>query len=143
MTPAKSLPLLTIGVALFIASSTALADVVAVVSSRSKVTTLSTNQLADIFLGRTTRFPNGELAVPIDQAEGSVARDRFYERVAGKTAAQMKAYWSKLIFTGRGQPPRAVSTSGEAKQALGQNVNAVGYIEQNFVDASVRVLLTP
>jgi len=127
VTPAKSVPLLTIGVALFIASSTALADVVAVVSSRSKVTTLSTNQLA----------------VPIDQAEGSVARDRFYERVAGKTAAQMKAYWSKLIFTGRGQPPRAVSTSGEAKQALGQNVNAVGYIEQNFVDASVRVLLTP
>jgi ABC-type phosphate transport system substrate-binding protein len=143
VTPAKSVPLLTVGVALFIANSTALADVVAVVSSSSTITTLSTNQLADIFMGRTTRFPNGELAVPIDQAEGSVARDRFYERVAGKTAAQMKAYWSKIIFTGRGQPPRAVSNSGDVKEALAKNPNAVGYIEQNLADASVRVLLTP
>jgi ABC-type phosphate transport system substrate-binding protein len=139
----RSVPLLTIGAALVLASSTTMADVVAVVSSRSTITALSTNQLADIFLGKTSRFPNGETAVPIDQAEGSIARDLFYGRVAGKTAAQMKAYWSRIIFTGRGQPPRAVLNSGEAKQALAQNLNAVGYIEQSLVDASVKVLLTP
>jgi len=143
VTPAKSVPLLTVGLVLLMASSTATADVVAVVSFRSTITMLTTNQLADIFLGRTNRFPNGEPAVPIDQAEGSVARDRFYGRVAGKSAAQMKAYWSKIIFTGRGQPPRAVANSEEAKETLVQNLNAVGYIEQNLVDASVRVLLTP
>jgi hypothetical protein len=60
------------------------------------VTTLSKSQIANIFLGKTTRFPNGSQAVPIDQSEGTLARDEFYIRIAGKSAAQMKAYWSKI-----------------------------------------------
>ena len=42
----------------------AIADVVAVVSSKSAVTTLSKNQITDIFLGKSAQFPNGGPAVP-------------------------------------------------------------------------------
>jgi hypothetical protein len=83
-----------IGLALSLASHSVLADVVAVVSAKSTVTTLSRSEVTDIFLGRASRFPNGVQAVPIDQADGSVARDEFYAKLAGKTAAQLKAYWS-------------------------------------------------
>jgi hypothetical protein len=62
--------------------------------------------LQDIFLGKTARFPDGSQAVPVDQSEGTIVRDEFYNKLVGKSAAQMKAYWSKIIFTGRGQPPR-------------------------------------
>ena len=109
--------------------ASALADVVAVVSSKSPVTALSKSQTAAIFLGKASRFPNGELAVPIDQAEGSAARDQFYNNLTGKSPAQLKAYWSKIIFTGRGQPPLAVSDSDEVKQRLANNPQAIGYIE--------------
>jgi ABC-type phosphate transport system substrate-binding protein len=130
-----------IALGLSLGMSVAHAEVVAVVSERSTVTSLSKNQVVDIFLGRAARFPNGSQAVPIDQAEGTAARDEFYARFAGKTAAQLKAHWSKIIFTGRGQPPRAVSDSSETKKMLAQNPNAIGYIEQADVDSSVRVLL--
>ena len=125
----------------FAATVRPVADVVAVVSAKSTVTSLSKAQVADLFLGRTSRFPNGVQAVPIDQADGSAARDEFYAKLVGKTGAQLKAYWAKIIFTGRGQPPPAVSNSVEVKKRLIGNPAAIGYIEQDLVDASVRVVL--
>ncbi|HEX4779320.1 MAG TPA: phosphate ABC transporter substrate-binding protein [Usitatibacter sp.] len=115
-------------------------DVVAVVSAKSPVTSLNSAQVADIFLGKTSRFPDGTSAVPIDQVEDSPVRDRFYAEYTGKSPAQVKAHWSKLIFTGRGQPPRQVANSAEAKRAIAEDPHAIGYIDNRLVDASVRVL---
>ena len=129
-------------VALSLCDSTASADVVVVVPTKSPVTTtLSKNQVADIFLGKASRFPDGSQAVPIDQAEGSAARDEFYLKFAGKSAAQLKMHWSKIIFTGRGQPPREVSNSMEVKKLIVENPDAIGYIEPGMVDGSVKVPL--
>jgi ABC-type phosphate transport system substrate-binding protein len=115
-------------------------DVVAVVSAKSPVTALNTSQVADIFLGKTSHFPDGSQAVPIDQVEDSPARDKFYAAYTGKSPAQVKAHWSKIIFTGRGQPPRQVSNSIEARKLVAENPNAIGYIDNSAVDNSVRVL---
>jgi hypothetical protein len=115
-------------------------DVVAVVSAKSPVLALNANQVADIFLGKTSRFPDGSEAVPIDQVEDSPARDRFYSAYTGKSPAQVKAHWSKIIFTGRGQPPRQVSNSAEARKLVASNPNAIAYIDSSLVDDTVRVL---
>jgi ABC-type phosphate transport system substrate-binding protein len=134
--------LTVVGLALSVGVGVVKADVVAVVSAKNSLTTLSKNQVADIFLGKAVRFPDGTQALPIDQAEGTVARDEFYAKFTGKSVAQLKAHWSKIIFTGRGQPPRAVANSIEIKKLLSQSPNAIGYIEPSMVDSSVRVLLT-
>lgn len=131
-----------IGLALSLGAGVAVADVVAVVSAKNPVTTtLSNNQVVDIFLGKVNRFPDGSPAVPIDQAEGSPVRDEFYLKFTGKSPAQLKAHWSKIIFTGRGKPPREVANSIEVKKLLAKEPNAIGYIEQSLVDSSVKVLL--
>jgi ABC-type phosphate transport system substrate-binding protein len=122
------------------AAATAGEEVVAVVSAKRPATELNGDQVADIFLGKTSRFPDGSLATPIDQSEDSPAREKFYARFTGKSPAQMKAYWAKIIFTGRGQPPKQVPGSAEAKRVIAQNPNAIGYIDANLVDDSVRVV---
>lgn len=127
-------------VSLILAGRIAAAEVVAVVSVKSPVTTLSKNQVADIFLGKSNRFPEGGPAMPIDQAEGSALRDEFYAVLVGKSSAQMKAHWSKIIFTGRGQPPREVPNSIEVKNLVANNPNAIGYIELSQLDSSLRVV---
>jgi ABC-type phosphate transport system substrate-binding protein len=124
--------------ALSISGSSAMAEVVVVVSTQSAVTSLSKSQVADIFLGKTRRFPNGAVAAPIDQAEGSATRDEFYMNVAARSPAQVKSHWSKIIFTGRGQPPPAVSNDGEVKKRIAANPAAIGYIDRRLLDASVR-----
>jgi ABC-type phosphate transport system substrate-binding protein len=136
----KRIALTLIAFACSMAGDGALADVVAVVSAKSPVTALSKNQLLDIFLGRANRYPDGTPASPIDQAEGSPLRDEFYTKVAGQTAAQMLAYWSKIIFTGRGQPPPTVSNDAEMKKRIRDITGAIGYIDRAAVDDSVRIV---
>lgn len=140
MIPISRVGMVAIGLALTLSSAVVKADVVAVVSAKSPVTTLSMSQVADIFSSKASRFPNGVLAFPIDQAEGSTVRDEFYNKVVGKTAAQIKAYWSKIIFTGRGQPPPSVSNDIEMKKRISDNPAAIGYIDRSLVDDSVRVV---
>jgi ABC-type phosphate transport system substrate-binding protein len=140
MTLNKCIGLGALGLALNLATCAVMAEVVAVVSAKSAITTLTNSQLADIFFGKTNRLANGVQVVPIDQVEGSIARDEFYVKVAGKSAAQVKAYWSRIIFTGRGQPPREAPNSVETKKLIIENIAAIGYIELNMVDGSVRVL---
>jgi ABC-type phosphate transport system substrate-binding protein len=116
------------------------ADLVTVVSAKSPVTTLTRNQVADIFLGRASRFPEGGVAVPIDQVEGSTARDEFYLKLAGKSPAQVNAHWSKILFTGRGQPPKEVANGEAVKRLLLANPAAIGYVDRSLVDDALRIL---
>ena len=121
----------------------AAAKVVVVVSPKNPVAALSKSQAEDIFLGRSNRFPDGSPAVPLDQLEGSAARDEFYLKFTGKSPAQIKAHWSKIIFTGRGQPPAELANSAAIKKRIAENPGAIGYIEEDQVDAGVKVLPAP
>jgi hypothetical protein len=132
-----------LGLSLSLAVSPVRADVVAVISSTSAVTTLSKAQVTDIFLGKVSRFPNGTLATPIDQVEGSPARDEFYATYAGQSPAQIKSHWAKIIFTGRGQPPKAAANNAEIRKLLAANPQAISYIERSALDSSIRVLVQP
>ena len=136
----KRFELSVIGLAACLAMAASEANVVTVVSAKSPITALSKTQVADIFLGKSNRFPDGAQATPIDQPEASSLREEFYDKVTGKSLAQLKAHWSKIIFTGRGRPPKTASSSTEVKKLLAENLLAIGYIEETQVDPSVRVL---
>jgi ABC-type phosphate transport system substrate-binding protein len=141
VTPPNRIGLITAAVVLSLTAAASHADVVAVVSAKSPITALTASEVADLFLGKSSRFPNGWQALPVDQGEGSAARDEFYSKVIGKTGAQVRAYWSKMIFTGRGQPPPTVPNDVEMKKRIRENPAAIGYIERKLVDDSVRVVL--
>lgn len=121
----------------------AAAEVVAVVSAKSSVAPLTRHQVVDIFLGKANRFPDGSLAAPIDQAEGSASRDEFYLGFAGKSPAQLNAHWSKVVFTGRGTPPPVANDTATLKKHLADNPSAIGYLDERLVDASLKVVLRP
>ena len=116
------------------------AGVVAVVSADNPLNNLSRIELANIFLGKSGHFPNGTPAKPIDLQENAPARSAFYEAFAGKSAAQVKAHWSKMIFTGRGRPPRAMKDGEQVKQWVADNPGAIGYLDEHLVDDSIKVV---
>jgi ABC-type phosphate transport system substrate-binding protein len=134
---------LAAALALTFGGRTVAAEVVAVVSAKNPVAALSKEQVVDIFLGKASRFPDGSPTVPIDLAEGSAAREEFYAKFAGKSSAQLKAHWSKIIFTGRGQPPREALNSAEMKKLIVENPYVIGYLDQSLVDTSVKVIPAP
>jgi ABC-type phosphate transport system substrate-binding protein len=114
--------------------------VVVVVSASSPVTEISRLHLADLYLGRRTRFPNGAPAVPIDQRAGTPARTAFSERYLGRSEAQLKAHWSRIIFTGRGRPPLELPDSEAVRTLVARDASAIGYLDARVLNASVRVV---
>ena len=128
---------------LAVVAASAHAEVVVIVSAKSKVTSLTAEQTARIFLGKTTHFPNGAPAFPIDQVESRAVRNEFYSKVAHKNATQLSAYWAKVIFTGQGRPPVELRGNITIRSAVAKDKNAIGYIEKRYVNRSVRIVLEP
>ena len=116
------------------------AEVVVIVAADSPITSLSKGQVAKIFLGKSRRFPDGSRAVPLNQSEGSLEREAFYQLVSDKSPTQIKAHWSKLIFTGRGQPPREAADSNAVKRLLANNGVNISYVGRGALDNSVKVV---
>ena len=130
----KSLALTT---ALF---STAVFADIAIIVNPANTATITQDDVSKIFLGKAKTFPNGDPVVPINQ--GGAMADEFNDKVLSKSSTQMKAYWSKLVFTGKGTPPKEASGDDEAKKLVSENPNLIGYIDAAKVDDSVKVILT-
>lgn len=125
-----------------LASSAALAEISVIVSASNANTTLDQATVSKIFLGKSKRFPDGTQAVPVDQDEQSAAREAFNTNVLGKSDSQLKSYWSRLIFTGKGTPPSQSGNDDAVKSLVAKNPNIIGYIDSSAVDASVKVVHT-
>ncbi|RFP16233.1 MULTISPECIES: phosphate ABC transporter substrate-binding protein [unclassified Duganella] len=117
------------------------AELVVIVSARNPLAALRPDQVADIFLAQTGRFPGGDEAMALDLPLGSPLRDEFYSKVAAKSPALMKAYWTKMVFTGRGQPPRELANSIAVRKMVAENPSLIGYIDRASLDASVKAVL--
>lgn len=125
-----------------LAPATAAGELVVIVSAKNPVGALRPEQVADIFLGQLANFPGGAEAVALDQRIGSAERDEFYSKVASKTRPLVKAYWTKMIFTGRGQPPKEVADSAAIRKMVADNPSLIGYIDKSALDPSVKAVLT-
>ncbi len=118
------------------------AGAVVVVGANSPIGPASKSDVVKIFLGKKKALP-GSTALPIDQDSGNSARIDFYQNTVKKTEAQLKSYWSRLIFTGKGQAPQVVGNDGDIKSMVATNPNLLGYIEETSVDSTVKVIYKP
>ena len=124
-------------------TTVAQAEVVVVMSARSGVASLSKAQVSQIFLAKSAALPDGSRATPVDQTDGSAVRNDFYTRVAGKDAAQMRAYWSQLMFTGKAQRPKQLASDAAVVQAVAAHPGTIGYVNAAAVNGSVKVVFKP
>ncbi len=129
-----------LGVIVAMAVTPVFAEVAVIVHPGSSVSSLTEDDISRLFLGKSKEFPNGEQAVPVNQDEGSAVRDKFNEAVVKKNSSQLKAYWSQLVFTGKGTPPKDVGNDAEVKKLIAANPNMIGYVDAGAVDGSVKVV---
>jgi ABC-type phosphate transport system substrate-binding protein len=132
----RKLPLIAQALALFALAAPASAELVIVVNPQNPATRMFPSQAAQFFLGGSVLF------TPIEQAENAPIRAEFTKKVLEKEPAQVQAIWSKIVFTGKGKPPKEYKSSAEVKKAVSENVKAIGYIEKSAVDDTVKVIAT-
>lgn len=117
-------------------------DLVVIVNPASEITQLSQDDLTRIFLIKTKTYPNEKPVVPFIPREDDPTRLQFEAAVLEKSPMQVKAYWTRLLFTGRGNPPANLDSADQIKKKVAESPSAIGYIDSTAVDKTVRVVYT-
>ena len=112
-----------------------------IVNSDNDMESLETASIRNIYLGKKTKWDNGEKIVPVCLKEGELCNDFLHEYVK-KTIDGYDGYWRQRIFTGKGVPPMAFETENEILQYVSRNSFAISYVSaQTEIDTfSVRTL---
>ncbi len=117
------------------------AGAVVVVGKMSPISSASKSEVVKVFLGKRKEL-SGHSVIPVDQDQSGVRAD-FYQNTVRKSDAQLKSYWSRLIFTGKGQAPQVVGDDEDVKGMVSSNPNMMGYIDSSSVDGTVKVIYKP
>lgn len=115
------------------------AQIVVVVAKNSEINQLDNTSVANIFLAKTKQFPNGEKALPIE-LKNNTLRSKFYFGISGKTQSQLNAYWTTLVFTGKGKPPQSLSDEDKLLLKLMQKPGAISYMLENQVTEDLKIV---
>lgn len=126
--------------ALSLYSLTSLANV-AVIVNPNNANNLDAETIKKIYLGKLKSYDNGSKVNPVNQ-DGNTITDEFNEKVVGKSSSQLNAYWSKLVFTGKGTPPEKLSSDQAVIDYVSGNNDAIGYIDGSKVSDKVKVVAT-
>lgn len=128
---------------LCLATFSSQAEIVVVMSVNSTVNKLDKDKVSALFLGKTSTFPDGNPAEPLEQVEETPAHEEFHHLVTEKSNSQLKSYWAKMVFSGKGNPPKEAPNSAEVLKLIAANPSLIGYIDKSALNNAIKVVFTP
>lgn len=118
------------------------ADVLVVVNAANPVRSMTAEEVAALYLGRSRSFPGGEFALVFDHPRDSELRRKFFKQVANMAIGQVNTYWSRLMFSGQEMPPQVLPTEQAVIDIVRRNPGAIGYLSVAPKESGLRVVLT-
>ncbi|MDX1802999.1 MAG: hypothetical protein R3292_02885 [Alcanivorax sp.] len=118
----------------------AIAAIVIVTSPHSALSQVKQSQLRQLYL-RGSQHLGEQKVLALDLPDNSALRDRFYQQAVGKSASQVKTFWARMIFTGRGVPPRQVGGVSDMINTLRHQPDTLGYLPEGKVPSDLKVLM--
>ena len=98
-----------------------------VVVNASRPTTITRQQLADIFMMRATRWTDGTPVTPYDLSVADPTRQVFSKAVLGQSAESVVYHWRQQLATRYLKPP-LVKSPEEVLSVVGSTAGAIGYV---------------
>ena len=103
----------------------------------SRVEPLTAAEVARIFLRKRRFWDDGAPIIPLNREVESAARQTFTAQVLGG-GPYLAQYWNEQYFAGV-YPPTVLSSSAAVRRYVATDRDAIGYVEPEEVDDSVRV----
>ncbi len=125
---------------LAIVSSQAIAELV-IIAHPGGPDSITRQQVRDIYLNRSSQLPDGQKAIAFGLPAGNSMRDAFNEQITQRPDAWLTAYWSRQVLTGKGHPPREMSSAAGMRSVVSSTLGSIGYLDATLVDDSVKVIL--
>ncbi len=110
-----------------------------VVNASNGVTTLTRQQVSQLFLKKSTRWPSGQTVQAVEPSNERI-RAAFCKEVHGKSLNAVRAYWNQLIFAGREVPPLEKSDDEAVVSFVRSTPGAIGFVSIDAATPGVKVV---
>ncbi|MDQ7043678.1 MAG: hypothetical protein Q9M34_09155 [Sulfurimonas sp.] len=120
-------------------SSSVLAKEYALISNKN-MHKLSLNEIKAIYLKKVT-FAGKIKVLPLNLSSRDSIRANFEKKVLKMNFSRLKSYWTKQHYLGR-RPPLTMKSQEAIKTFVKKVDGAIGYIDIQNLDESVKVLYT-
>lgn len=125
---------------LFPAFATEASAQISVIVSSAQAKTLTEAQIAEIFAGASTTWPDGTKVQIVENGD-AVLTQKFFAKVVKKPTALVRSQWTKLALSGQGAAPKKGADAAAVKDLVKKTPGAIGYINASDLDDSVKELL--
>lgn len=129
----------TLAATFLLVASAALSEPVVIIHPNN-ANALDAKVIVKIFLGKEKKFSDGSETIPVNQNPESQTRQDFDKNILGRSTTQVVANWSKLVFTGKGIPPKELENDAEVINLVSTNPSAIGYVDRAAVTDAVKIV---
>ncbi|MFV1982707.1 MAG: hypothetical protein ACC657_04140 [Thiohalomonadales bacterium] len=126
----------------FIFSSDSYADIIIITNENSPINEISETKLKKLWLGKTKKIKSIGRIYIIDLPENNTETRIFYKNIINKKPKQVKAYWAKISFIGKGFPPKVVEDDSAVIKWVLEKNNRIGYINSKSKTKNIKILYT-
>jgi ABC-type phosphate transport system substrate-binding protein len=113
---------------------------ISVIAPKAASIKITKSGLKEIFIGAKLKWPNGNKIQVVDQPDTEIGK-KFYDKVVGKSANQVRSQWAKLLLSGQAVAPFKYPSDNAVKKAVAGAPHAIGYIATSALDDSVQEIL--
>ncbi|MFT6345612.1 MAG: ABC-type phosphate transport system substrate-binding protein [Paraglaciecola sp.] len=114
--------------------------VLVVVNPSVESTDVSVAKIRRIFSMRQTFWSNGQKITVYVLSNRHQTHQIFSTKVLRLFPYQLDRIWDKLVYSGLGESPIKVQSEKEMLERVSQKPGAIGYVMQQFNNASVNVI---
>ncbi len=111
-----------------------------IVNPENRARAVERKFLADVFLKKISRWPDGESVRPVDLVPDQPARRKFSQQVLGRAVSAVKGYWQQQIFSGQNVPPPELGADADVVEYVRTHRGAVGYVSPQADVSGVKVV---
>jgi hypothetical protein len=113
---------------------------IAVIAHPSRQEAVGVSDLRRLFMRQRRFWSDGSAVIAVNQRAATPIRTDFERTVFGAEAATLPAYWNRQYFDGL-FPPITLDSDAAVQRYVAAKPNAIGYVDADAVDGSVRVVL--
>lgn len=116
----------------------ALAEVVVIANKGVSQDSLTKDEIKNIFLGKMVKWPdNSSIHFVTSKAD---VHGAFLKMYINRSTSQFRNYWRKMVFTGKGQKPKAFQSDEELIQYVSETQGAIGYVGKDAALKNVKTI---
>jgi ABC-type phosphate transport system substrate-binding protein len=114
-------------------------DVIIICNKNVSEDELSRDMVKNIFLGKKTKWSNGNKIMFVIQKKNDVHKS-FLKTYVSKTTSQFRNYWKKQVFTGKGRSPKKFHSDREIIEFVTGTKGAIGYVAAGSNTDTVKLI---